>query len=207
MTVQSPTFIFDIGGVLIRHDNDLLYDRLAACCADPAAARPHLPTWLHEDIGTGRLGIDALHASLVTDHGFNETYTRFLDLWSSHFSEEPGMEPVIYTLAQLYRVVLFSNTNAAHLEHIRANYPVLGYAHAGYMSHELGLVKPHTDSYHRVLELEGRPPEDCIFIDDRAENTAAAAEIGIRTITFRGRDAFLKDLAGYGVTFDLRAEP
>jgi hypothetical protein len=31
------------GGVLIRHDNDLLYDRLAACCSNPTAARTHDP--------------------------------------------------------------------------------------------------------------------------------------------------------------------
>jgi glucose-1-phosphatase len=204
VTALFPTLIFDIGGVLIRHDNDLLYDRLAACCSNPTAARTHLPICLNDaEISSGRLSIESLHARLADDHGFYATYAHFLELWSSHFSEEPGMEPVVYALTRLHRVVLFSNTNAAHVAHIKANYQVFGHVHAAYLSHELGLVKPDAASFLKLLEIEGLPPEDCIFIDDRAENTAAAAALGMRTVTFTGRDAFLADLDRYGVTFEL----
>lgn len=204
MTARFPTFIFDLGGVLIRHDNDVLYDRLAACCADPAAARPHLPAWLSdEDIGCGRLSIEALHARLAAEHGFAETYPHFLELWSSHFSAEPGMQQVISALAQRHRVVLFSNTNAAHVAHIRENYRVFDTVHAAYLSHELGLVKPDAASYLKVLQAEERRAEDCIFTDDRAENTAAAAALGIRTITFTGRDDFLTALDRQGIAVEV----
>jgi hypothetical protein len=81
----------------------------------------------------------------------------------SHFSEEPGMQPVVYALIQLHRIVLFSNTNAAHVAHIKANYQVFGHVHAAYLSHELGLVKPDATSFLKLLEIEGLPPEDCIF--------------------------------------------
>lgn len=200
----SPTFIFDLGGVLIRHDNELLYDRLAAYCAKPDEAREHLPKWLHDqDVGTGRLSIEGLHGRLRADYDFEETYDRFLELWSSHFSAEPGMEPLISALAQRHRVVLLSNTNAAHVEHIRKHYQVFDHIHAAYLSHELGLVKPDAASYLKVLEIEERSAKDCIFIDDRAENTAAAAALGIRTVTFTGRAAFLAELDRYGVAVEL----
>jgi hypothetical protein len=56
VTALFPTLIFDIGGVLIHHDNDLLYDRLAASCSNPTAARTHLPICLNDaEIGSGRL--------------------------------------------------------------------------------------------------------------------------------------------------------
>jgi glucose-1-phosphatase len=204
MTSASLTFIFDLGGVLVRHDNELLYDRLAARCADPQAARPRMEACLgDEDIGTGRLGVEALHARLTEDHGFNGPYAHFLELWSSHFSPEPGMESLILALAERHRVVVFSNTNAAHADHIWANYPVLGHAHATYMSYEMGLVKPDAAAFRRVLELEGCRPEDCIFIDDRADNTAAAAALGIRTVTFTGRDAFLAAMAKFGAPIEV----
>jgi len=38
---------------------------------------------------------------LLKPDGFDKTYAHFLELWSSHFSEEPDMEPVVYALAQL----------------------------------------------------------------------------------------------------------
>jgi glucose-1-phosphatase len=197
---QLTTFIFDVGGVLIRHDNDLLFDRLAACCKDPSAVRPQLDAAMHDPaLGTGRRGVDALHAQLVAEHGFSGTYAHFLQLWSSHFSAEPGMEALLGALASRYRVVLFSNTNAPHWEHIMAHYPVLHHAHALYLSHELGLVKPDPAAFRKVLELERCEARDSVFIDDRAEHTAAAAALGIHAVTFTGRDDLLRNLTSYGI--------
>jgi putative hydrolase of the HAD superfamily len=203
MKTSVPTLIFDLGGVLIRHDNEGLYERLAACCADPAAARPLIEDALADEaIGKGLLGVDALHARLVADHGFTQAYPHFLDLWSSHFSPQPGMESLLRALARRYRVVIFSNTNAVHHDHIRENFPVIGHADAAYVSYELGLVKPYAESFRKVLALEGRRPEECIFIDDRPENTAAAAALGLRTVTFTDRKALEAAIAEYGVAVD-----
>jgi putative hydrolase of the HAD superfamily len=203
MTV-SPTLIFDVGGVLVRHDNELLFDRLAACCVDPTAARPQLNAALHDkSFGRGQLGIDVLHARLVKDYSFAENYAHFLELWSSHFSAEPGMDSVLPALARRYRTVLFSNTNAPHWAHVMANYPVLGAAHAIYVSHELGLVKPDAVSFQRVLGLERCRAQDSIFIDDRADNIGAAGALGIRTVMFTGYVDLLTALRGYGVAVDL----
>jgi HAD superfamily hydrolase (TIGR01509 family) len=200
MAAPDPIIIFDLGGVLVRHDNEVLFDRLAACCADPSSARPHLSTCLGDKgIGTGTVGVDALHARLTAELGFKESLSHFLELWSSHFSEEPGMEGVVKDLAKRHRTILFSNTNAPHIDHIRANYPVFGHVHATYLSYEIGLVKPDIAAYQRVLDLEGCLARDCIFIDDRAENTAAAESLGIRTLTYTGRDAFIAGMARLGV--------
>lgn len=200
MTAPAPTLIFDLGGVLVRHDNDALYDRLAACCADAREARPKITASLGDErIGTGQLRIETLHAHLKDTLGLKASYSYFLDLWSSHFSEEPGMEGLVERLARRHRTVLFSNTNVPHIEHIRATYPVYARFHATYLSYEIGLVKPSAASYLRVLELEGRAASDCIFIDDRPENTAAAGQLGIRTVTFTGRDNFVAALARHGV--------
>jgi putative hydrolase of the HAD superfamily len=203
MASPEPILIFDLGGVLVRHDNEALFDRLAACCADPASARAQLSACLDDrGLGTGTIGVDALHARLAAKLGFKETFSRFLELWSSHFSEEPGMEDVVKNLAKRHRTILFSNTNAPHIDHIRANYPVFGHVHAAYLSYELGLVKPDVAAYQRVLDLEGCLARDCIFIDDRAENTAAAASLGIRTVTYLGRDAFMAGMTRFGVAVE-----
>jgi glucose-1-phosphatase len=198
--MTAPTFIFDLGGVLVRHDNPTLFDRLAACCAESAAAREHLASGVYfRDIDTGRLSIKALHQRLATDFGFNRPYGEFLELWSSHFSEEPGMDALLAALVRRHRVALFSNTNPAHIEHVAARYPATSRVHARYYSFELGLVKPDAAAFERVLELEGRRAEDCIFVDDRADNTAAAAALGMRVVTFTGRDALFATLTKWEI--------
>lgn len=194
----GPVFIFDVGGVFVRHDNALLYDRLAACCSDPVAARPALEAGLAApELGTGRLGVGGFHARLVSELGFAKPYDEFLSLWSSHFSEEPGMAALIRDLAARRRVVLFSNTNAAHWAHVTAHYPALGRAHACYLSHELGLVKPDPAAFRRVLELEAIGAADAVFVDDRADNVAAATALGMRGVVFPGADALALILARY----------
>lgn len=204
MTVSRiPTLIFDVGGVLVRHDNELLYDRLAAHCADPFAARVKLADAVHDEIiGTGRLSVADLHGRLVLEYGLSVPYESFLGIWSSHFSPEPDMEPVIEALVRHYRVVLFSNTNAAHWAHVTAYYPILARAHHAYLSYQLGLTKPDPASFRRVLELEGCQPADAIMIDDRASNIAAAEAIGMGGILFTGAGAFRLALADRGIALD-----
>jgi len=200
---RPPTFIFDLGGVIVRHDDALLHDRLAAHCAEPLSARKRLADGVHDRIvGTGRLSIADLHRRLVEDYGFAARYDAFLEIWSSHFSEEPGMEPVLRALASRYRTVFFSNTNAAHWAHVTAHYPALAHGHHAYLSHELGLTKPDPAAFQRVLALEGCAPADAIFIDDRTENVAAAVALGIDGIVFTDAVRFRSALAERGIALD-----
>ncbi|HEV2678069.1 MAG TPA: HAD-IA family hydrolase [Aliidongia sp.] len=202
--LAKPVFILDVGGVLVRHDNGLLYDRLAARCADPFAARQKLVDAVHDEIiGTGHLSVFELHARLVFDYDFSATYEAFLGIWSSHFSEEPDMEPVVRALARRHRVVLFSNTNAAHWAHVTAYYPTLAHSHHAYLSYELGLIKPDPASFRRVLELEDCRPDEVVFVDDRADNVAAAQALGMDAITFTAAAPFRAALADRGITLDL----
>jgi putative hydrolase of the HAD superfamily len=196
MRQKISTFIFDVGGVIVRHDNDLLYDRLAAFCLDPMTARSQLANGVHDRIvGTGQLTIPALHRRLVEDYGFSGRYDAFLEIWSSHFSEEPAMAPLLAAIAARHRTVLFSNTNAAHWAHVTAHYPALGHAHRAYLSHELGLTKPDPASFRRVLALEDCPAEAAIFVDNRAENVDAAIALGMDGIVFTGAADFRARLA------------
>jgi HAD superfamily hydrolase (TIGR01509 family) len=45
-----------------------------------------------------------------------------------------------------------------------------------------------------VLRDLGAKPDEVLFIDDRAENTAAARNLGMRTITFTSASALDREL-------------
>jgi putative hydrolase of the HAD superfamily len=45
-----------------------------------------------------------------------------------------------------------------------------------------GIAKPHPEIYRRTLDRLDLPGEKCVFVDDRAENLAPAAALGMRTI-------------------------
>jgi putative hydrolase of the HAD superfamily len=62
----------------------------------------------------------------------------------------------------------------------------------------VGLRKPDPAIYRRALDILGTPPARVLFIDDRPENAAAAADSGMHTICFEGEDALHRELRGLG---------
>ena len=58
-----------------------------------------------------------------------------------------------------------------------------------YYSCRLGAAKPDPRAFQIVLRDLGAQPDEVLFIDDRAENTAAAGNLGMRTITFTSATA------------------
>ena len=58
----------------------------------------------------------------------------------------------------------------------------------------VGLRKPEPAIYRRALDILGTPAKRILFIDDRAENAAAAASAGMKAIRFTGADALRSEL-------------
>lgn len=63
----------------------------------------------------------------------------------------------------------------------------------------LCLRKPDAAIYKRALDIMQRSPGETAFIDDRAENVAAAAAVGIHGIQFKDPAQLTAELAGLGV--------
>jgi putative hydrolase of the HAD superfamily len=63
----------------------------------------------------------------------------------------------------------------------------------------VGLRKPGQAIYKRALDILGTEGTRTLFIDDRAENAAAAAAAGMTAIRFEGADKLRGQLADYGV--------
>ena len=54
--------------------------------------------------------------------------------------------------------------------------------------------KPNSKIYRICLQRLNLPPEECIFIDDRKENLAAAKKLGLGTIHFKSASHLKKEL-------------
>jgi putative hydrolase of the HAD superfamily len=98
-------------------------------------------------------------------------------------------------------LALLSNAPDQLAEAIRA-LPVV--AHFGQLifSCQLKLAKPDPRCYSSALARLGASAEEVIFIDDRSENVAAAAALGLQSVHFTGpermRAAVTERLAGRG---------
>ncbi|MFN0072388.1 MAG: HAD-IA family hydrolase [Chloroflexota bacterium] len=83
-------------------------------------------------------------------------------------------------------------------EEYKASYmsAVLGHARlfdSEFYSCRVGSMKPSAEYFHAVVHEIALPPEQMLFIDDRAENVAGARGVGLHAETF-SRDAGLPEL-------------
>ena len=63
----------------------------------------------------------------------------------------------------------------------------------------LGLRKPEPAIYRRALDILDGPAERILFIDDRVQNVAGAAAVGMKAIQFEGADGLRRELVRLGV--------
>jgi epoxide hydrolase-like predicted phosphatase len=62
------------------------------------------------------------------------------------------------------------------------------------ISAEVGMVKPGAGIFHYALEKLGVQPQEAAFVDDVAENVAAAQELGMHAIQFTRTQPVLDEL-------------
>lgn len=197
--LSFEALVFDVGGVIIPHDNEVLYHRLAARCLAPEAAIAAIRAAAREPpYELGLRSIASLHERLQRELGYADDWLRFRCAWCSHLTVDPAMLAYVIELAAANRVILFSNTNDEHWQHLLAlTDGALGRFEA-YLSHELGLGKPDLRSFAAVAERAGIAPRRSLFIDDRLANVEAARQAGFIAETFTDQPTLERYLAGTG---------
>jgi putative hydrolase of the HAD superfamily len=202
MTTSASPFealVFDLGGVIAPHDNEFLHRRLLSRCMAPGASA-RLRVLAHDArFGNGERSIACLHQQLVREVGYSGDWSVFVGDWSCHLSIDPSMLALVERLSARNRVIIFSNTNQEHWDHV-VNLSGGGLARfEAYLSHEIGQLKPSVQSFRTVAAKAGVTPARCFFVDDRADNVEAARVAGFQAEVFTGQAALTDWLTAAGV--------
>ena len=62
------------------------------------------------------------------------------------------------------------------------------------MSADIHIVKPDIRIYEHLLKTYKLTPEECLFIDDRADNVAGAKSAGMNAVQFNGDFGEIKSI-------------
>ena len=107
------------------------------------------------------------------------------DLFRLYFHPSKNLETVelIQQLKKKHRVVCGTNTIDSHWENHqeRGDY---AFFNQTYASNKIGCAKPDPHFFELILEAEDTAAENAFFTDDKAENVAAAASLGIHAELF-----------------------
>lgn len=179
---KIDTLIFDLFGVLISFDDDIVYRRLAAHCADPEAAFLALHGLVSQsDLIRGQRSLDQLHKQLVAAYGLALNRRDFEAVWLEPYSSPmPGMAELIRTLSKRYKLILLSNVDKYYWQVVHKAHPEIACFDKLLLSWELGLAKPDPEMFLHALKATRSDADWCFFIDDKSENVEAARLVGIR---------------------------
>jgi putative hydrolase of the HAD superfamily len=98
-----------------------------------------------------------------------------------------------------YVLATVNNESRAMNEYRLAQFGLRHEFNAFFSSCYVGLRKPDRKIYELALDVLQCDPDKAVFIDDRAENAAAAAEVGIHAIPYEGSAKLAAKLSELGV--------
>jgi HAD superfamily hydrolase (TIGR01509 family) len=194
--------IFDLGKVLVDFDYHRAGHRIAARGkATPEEVRQfidHSPLLVRYE--SGQMTTAQFYAEVVAATGFGGTAEEFAEFFADIFIPIPG---VIELHAEVRRrgipTFILSNTNELAIGHIRRQFPFYADFDGYVLSYEVGAIKPDEKIYRAAEEMTGKSGAELLFIDDRADNIAAAVARGWQVILQETPEKTRAEIARFGL--------
>lgn len=130
------------------------------------------------------------------------------EFWGDIFWERPQMHAALASLrAQGVPLVLQSNTNPLHFEHVCRDYPdLIGLFNNVILSYKKKTAKPDAPLFAYALEAVRQAGvadvDRVLYVDDKEEYVRIAQGIGMRGVTYRSYGHFVMWLAQNGLWVD-----
>ena len=175
--------IFDLGGVLVGFDRQRSIDAFERIGCGKVAdyIRDHRTEDLFYRIELGEISTHDFCEEVRQMTATNADDEAIIHAWNVLL--KPVTENRLHRLRELrekgVRLFLLSNTNDMHWQY--CGHQLDGCFERVFLSYEMRLAKPDTAIFAEVLRQADIDAHDTLFIDDNADNIAAAASLGIKT--------------------------
>jgi 2-haloacid dehalogenase len=202
VTENLDAVVFDLGGVLIDWNPRHLYRSLFADHADMEAFLTNICTgdWHREH----DLGGD-IRASCQRLARLYPGYHDLIMAWADRGEEMAAgqFDDTVAVLAELkaadIRCYALSNMEAEVFPVRRARFAFMDWFDGCVISGVEGLAKPDRRIFEILLNRYGLEPAATIFIDDSAQNVAAANALGIHALHYASAQQLRQELRTLGV--------
>lgn len=176
------TIIFDFGDIFINLDKQATIDGLQ---------RLGLTSW-DEDLDQLNISFEKGEISRdnfllgIQKHIPNASIEEILAAWNAVLLDFPLHRlEFLQLLSHKYRLFLLSNTDSIHINHFEQREGASFYGafyqcfEKVYFSYEMGMRKPDAEIYTTLIRQHELLPKHTLFVDDKKDNTDAAAALGI----------------------------
>ncbi len=138
---------------------------------------------------------DLFEKGKITELQFIETFQKYIPnadvhdirkAWNAVIGEFPLYRlEFLQMLSHKYRLFLLTNTDAIHISRFEHKVGVSFFSdfyqcfEKVYYSYEMGMRKPSPEIFNYIINKHDLSPKRTLFVDDKKENTDAAASLGI----------------------------
>ena len=208
MNTKIKNIIFDLGGVILDIDENVVYKELEKMGID-ISELAHSKEFMEilSKFDTGIYTAATFRKKTKQFIGQEKmTDEKFDSIWNAMLLDIPRERiEAIEKVKKHYKIYLMSNMNVIHYDlYVRDLQLRFGYNefdelfNKSYFSFAEHLEKPDPRFFELILDHEGLLPEETLFIDDTAENIEAAKSLGIKTYHI-SRDELVRNLFVNGV--------
>jgi glucose-1-phosphatase len=181
--------IFDLGGVLLNIDPKKTIDAfgklgMEQLVGDKGLSYDHEIFYLMEQ---GKITSDEFRKGVLELLPNRVSFQEIDAAWTAMLLDFPAVRvELVKNLRKDFKIYLFSNTNAIHVEKFHSNFrnqhvfEVSTLFDKDFYSNEIGYRKPSPESYQEIIRLSGINPEETLFIDDSFPNVESAITSGLK---------------------------
>ena len=181
--------IFDLGGVIYGVDYHKTINAFKALGIDrfEEVYAKAGQSDLFNDLEEGKISRDVFVERIKTLSGQDMISSHIFIAWNSMLlGFMPDALTCLKRLRGSYRLFLLSNTNEIHIQEIESRVGAEVFSdfcalfEKVYLSHELGLRKPHPEVFTHIIEEQGLAASETLFIDDSIQHVEGAIKAGLR---------------------------
>ena len=190
--------LFDLGNVLLYFSHRRACEQIGQLCGVEADRIWQIvfESGLEWEYEAGRMTTEQFHQRFERAVGRAVPLDQLTLAGCDIFWPNPSIEPVVRRLGEIgRRLVLLSNTNAAHFAFVERKYPILQAFPRRVLSYEVGACKPDPKIFEAAAEAAGCPPAECFYVDDIPEYVSAARQLGFDAVVYGNTPTLIQELA------------
>ena len=179
--------VLDMGNVLLDFNPEFVLDQFCSSAEEKDVIRRELfkgPEWKMGDRGDikDKDRFDLIKGRVPQE--YHEALKNCADRWGICMTPLAGAGDFCRSIKDAgLGIYVLSNASDLFYEYFPKFLP-LDFFNGVFVSADYHMLKPDVNIYRRFLEVYGLKGEECIFIDDLAENVAGAARAGMNTFRF-----------------------
>jgi putative hydrolase of the HAD superfamily len=194
---KYSAIVFDLGNVLINFDYRIAVEKFNKI--EPNLGKKFLEHHknnyqIHRSFEKGLITEEEFIRIALSGVNHKVEPETFAKIYSDIFTPNNDVISLLPILKNKFKLILLSNTDPLHKKYGWEKYEFLSLFDHLVLSFDIGSVKPEENIYKAVEVFSKFTPQEHLYIDDIAEYTITAKELGWDAIQFLDYKQLLKEL-------------